>query len=174
MTSRQNFYNFSMQFLWGSRRGYTYFVVNKAQKANLWVFSLARQLLFLWAFFLPLCVVKRRLLSFGHCVFQYFFYTVGSTVFAGFCCFARRPFDSLSFCAVSSCDVFHLVYTLFSHACVIFVPIVFDSCRWRVHSPRDPRRQKTVGRPSARQVIFVFTCVLDCSSHWQVSSPCCV
>ena len=81
------------------------------------------------------------------------------------CCFS-----GLTLCLMST-FVFTICH-LSSHACVIFVSIVFDLCRWKVHSPRDPRRQKTVGRPSARQVVFVFTCVLDGSSTRQVSRPC--
>ena len=66
--------------------------------------------------------------------------------------------------------VFRFLYVpafgvLFPRVCVIFLFIVFDLSRWQVHSPHDPRRQKTVGRPAASQVVFVFTCVYRVLLH---------
>ena len=76
--------------------------------------------------------------------------------FVGFCgTFTFRVlFYGFTICIVST-FVFTICHLSF-HACVIFVSIAFDLCRWQVHSPRDPRRQKTVGRPAARQVVFCF------------------
>ena len=87
------------------------------------------------------------------------------------CVYLRVPWCKLRFrgfpflCVIVCAVDFPLV-------CVIFVPIVFDLCRWKVHSTRDPRLQKTVGKPSARQVISVFTWVLECYFHPQVTRPC--
>ena len=82
--------------------------------------------------------VKKRLLSFVHLPFPVFFSSCMFNRFFGVSPFYASSIDSISFCAVSSWDVFHLMYPLFSNACVIFVSIVFDLCRWKVHSTRPP------------------------------------
>ena len=111
VSGRQIFFNFSMQFPWGSRLGYTHFVVKQGlggdsifpgrkrplcmflvlntvrhvygffwrdiaivfcKMANMGAFIFANQLLFFLALIFPVCVVKRRMLPFGHLFFPVF------------------------------------------------------------------------------------------------------
>ena len=53
-----------------------------------------------------------------------------------------------------SCIFCICIGVCFYVACVIFVSIDFGLCHWKVHSPHDLRRQKTVGRPSARRAVL--------------------
>ena len=87
---------------------------------------------------------KKADVPFGHLFFPVFCFAVyASPVFLGFHHFVRRSFNSILFCAVSWLDVLHLVYALFSHACVVFLSIVltYAAGRCTLHATPVGRRR---------------------------------